>query len=127
MKKIIKRALAESNEIREITYLAVTGLEIPGLVEVGRTAEGIAFKDEEGKAVVIKAIVKALDYNVDFEVTDYVAEQARKAKEAKAKAATKAAKLAKLADEALALVGTADEAESDGDEIATEPDETDGY
>ena len=95
----IKRGLEESNTVRELVYATVATLEIPSLAFVGRTNEGLAFQDDEGKAVILKTIVKALDYDAEYEAEAYIATQEVKAKEAKAKAEAKARKLAKKAGE----------------------------
>ena len=81
MEKIVKRGTAEATLVREGAYMDIERTSFSGLEWVGRTAEGIVYQDAEGKAIVIKVIVKALDFDAEFEVTDYEAQQTVKAQE----------------------------------------------
>ena len=83
-----KRTLKDKNEMRELAYSAVEGLNIEGHKLVGRVAEGMVFQNmETGFSVVIRAISKEADFDGEFEATEYANEQSAKALEKAAKKA----------------------------------------
>ena len=122
---IKKRPLKEANEVREMALLELENFEITGHDCIGKTSEGLVFKDSNSKFLVVKVIVKSLDFDGDFEVTDYENSQAEKALEKIAKA-EKVAKAKAKAEKEKALA-TPCETCDDGDEDSTDGDEESTY
>ena len=104
-----------AKEVRNAMLEVVDGVDftmVGGFEAVGRTSEGIAFKDVEGNVVVVKVIVKS----EAFDVEDAIAEFDEKAIKAEEKAAAKAKKVVKeLAKKAKAKEEEAKAEESEGD------------
>lgn len=87
-----RRGQKEMNETREMVYTSFNELELPEHKFLGRTSEGLVYENAEGLAVVLRVVVKQLDFLAEEEIEDFDAKaQAKIDKEN-----LKAQKLAKV-------------------------------
>ena len=81
--KVVRRSQKEMNQTREMVIASLDGLNIPEHTFIGRTNEGLVFKNDEGLCVVIRAITKQLNFDPEAEITDYELRQELAKKKAK--------------------------------------------
>ena len=86
-----RREVKESNATREMVYTSLDTLEIPEHKFLGRTSEGLVFENSDGLSLVVKVIMKSLDFDAEGEIEDYDTKQTDKVK----KLAEKEKKVAK--------------------------------
>lgn len=91
-----KRKIAEMNEVRASFYAEVANLTVDGHAPLGMTAEGFVFTDADGKSVVVKVITKALEFDAETAVEEFIAKEADKA----AKEIDRASKASEKAEKA---------------------------
>ena len=93
-----KRSQKEMNVTREMVYNSLDNLEIPEHKFLGRTSEGLVYENKEGLSVVLRVVVKQLDFLAEEEIEDFenklqvriAKEKAKAEKVAKAQAKKKA-------------------------------------
>lgn len=101
MEKLTKRPLKEQNEVRELALSELEKVVLTNHKHIGRTQEGLVFQDSEGRSIVVKVIVKSLEFDGEFECTEYENEQSRKVIEKAEKEAKKKKAIEKKAEKAV--------------------------
>jgi len=90
---------AEKREFRaEVLDVVEKNVEMEGLEFVGRTSQGVAFKNEDGDVFVISAIAKKEDFDLEGAIQKEE-ERIAKTKEKEREKAEKKAKREKKAEE----------------------------
>ncbi len=99
--KTERRSQKEMNVTREMVYESFNELVVPEHKFLGRTSEGLVYENEQGLAIVLRVVVKQLDFLAEEEIEDFENKAMAKIEKELAKE-NKLAKLEKAKAEKLA-------------------------